>query len=225
MEVERQTLVYISAGVLFLVSMIAAQEITPSGFEKKQPVKEPGEDGVIYDIDTKKEWKQEAGHFWTKDAVSFDKGRVGISRYGKWRHPNGFNSSVNYRTVMVDFTKDPAKLDRLEATGHIGRNSSALGLRVFDCSERLEISSTENVTDAESCHPNTGYGYGLPGKNYSYPTHTGKGDVVIDRDFRNITVDGYVMIELMVAARKSTEIPEEESSYWDSVKLTYRPIG
>lgn len=178
---------------------------------------------VLYDIDSRGEWINQGGILWVREASKFDNNRFEIGSYGLWQIP-GYSSSVNYRPKVINATKEAGKsqdslvLDELNARGYIGgRNESGLSIRIYDCIRPPKPGSAASLE--KYCENYTVYKTGL---NLSVPTVRARepGNVEVKEDLSDITIDGYLHANLIVAVNSTKPVPDKEASYWDHFKLT-----
>ena len=168
----------------------------------------PEQDNGLYNIDSTEEWDESAGRLWTTEDTSLRYDRVSIGNYGVFSLSN-YTSAANYRTMEINATGNPIQLKSVNAKGYVNEeNDAALRLIIYDCSKNQIRGNSERLV--ESCY----------GENevYSSGLLTESGDVSLNQNLSDITLDGYVHVGLEVMSN-ATEKPDNPT-HWDSFRLT-----
>lgn len=165
------------------------------------------DDSTLYDINSTSEWEENSGILWTTSDSSFSDDRFRIRNYGVWSI-YGYSSAANYRTSEINASGDPIELGSLNAKGYIGEGfNSSLRIIIYDCTKTQVRGGTDRLI-------NTCYG---DNEVYNSGLITDKGQVELNEDLSNITIDGYMHIGMEIGSN-ATETPEDPT-YWSSLRL------
>lgn len=208
---NRNVVLVVIAGVA--VGGLAAYMLSTGGLLGSEDQQTPPTDSfspVLWDLQTQEDFVQSHQQML---AANLSEDRLQVGAYGKWRESSPFfETSVLYRTKWIS-VNDPIQLDTLRANGYIGSGPTA-GLRVIirTC-DRIPEQGPEY---AQYCHSEN--------PTYSSGVITEPGSVSLEEDLSSITTSQNLMLELSVYTNTTTPVPEDQRTYWDSVRVTAQKL-
>lgn len=165
------------------------------------------QDDGLYNIDSTAEWEENAGVLWSIDQTSLTDDKFTIKNYNSSRYKN-YISAANYRTSEINASSNPINLGKLKATGYVNQDAkSGLQLTIYDCSKNLIRRDVERLTN--SCFNGN--------QVFTTDIISEGGEIEVNRDLSNITINDYMHIELFVVSN-TTERPNNPTS-WNSINL------